>query len=126
MAGLSGFGETIALNALLTGRFLSLHTGDPGNTGANEVSGGAYVRQSVVFTLTGNNPTVAANNAVVQYPAATLTWGAVGFFGIWSAASGGSFVGGWPVSLPKTIEVDDIARWDVGKLKVGTDELVTL
>lgn len=125
MAGLSSFGETTALNALLTGRFLSLHTGDPGNTGANEVAGGAYVRQSVAFTNSGNNPTVAANSAVVQYPAATATWGSVGFFGIWTAASGGSFIGGWPVSLVKTIEIDDIARWDVGKLKIGTDELVS-
>ena len=125
MPGLSSFGETTALNALLTSRFLSLHTGDPGNTGANEVVGGAYARQAVAFTNTGNNPTVAANSAVVQYPAATATWGVIGFFGVWTAASGGSFIGGWPVALSKTVEIDDIARWDVGKLKIGTDELVT-
>jgi hypothetical protein len=30
--------------------FLSLHTGDPGESGAAEATGGGYERQSVLFT----------------------------------------------------------------------------
>lgn len=124
MAGLSSSGEAIVLTALLASRFVSLHTADPGNTGAGEVSGGAYARQSATFTQSGNNPTIAANNAVVQYPVATAAWGTVAFFGIWSAATAGTFYGGWPVEVAKVIGIDDTARWSAGSLKIGTDEII--
>lgn len=113
-------GESTVLNALLAARFVSLHTADPGNTGASEVAGGAYARQSATFVNSGNNPTVAANNAVIQYPTATALWGSITHFGLWSAASGGSFIAWSPVTTPKTIDVDDIARWEVGMLQVST------
>lgn len=120
--GLSVNGETTVLNALLAARFISLHTGDPGNTGANEVAGGAYARQGPVsFSNTGANPSTAANTALVQYPTATASWGTVTHFGIWSAASGGTFYGGASVVTPKVIDIDDIARWDIGKLTITAD-----
>ena len=124
MAGLSSAGEAVVLDALLTSRFLSMHSADPGNTGTSEISGNAYARQSVTFTKTGNNPTVAANNAVVQFPTATGNWGMISYFGIWSAVTAGTFLGGWPVTTPKSVDVEDTARWDVGQLKIGTDELI--
>ena len=118
---LASTGETTVLNALLAARFVSLHTADPGNTGANEVSGGAYARQAMTFANTGSNPTVAANTGVVQYPTATASWGTVTHFGIWSAVTGGTFLGYNTVTTPKAIGIDDIARWDIGKLTVTTD-----
>jgi hypothetical protein len=126
MPGLSGPAETIVLNALLTGRFISLHAGDPAGTGANEVIGAPYVRQSFVYSLSGNNPTVAANSAVIQFPTATEDWGLITYFGLWSAVSAGTFLGAWPVLAAKFVAEEDTARWDVGKLKIGTDELITL
>jgi hypothetical protein len=125
MSGLSGSGETTILNALLTARFISLHTADPGNTGASEVTGPAYVRQSYVYSLTGNNPTVAANTAVIQFPTATVDWGTITHFGLWSASTAGTFLGSWPVTTPKPVGAEDTARWDIGQLKIGSDELVT-
>jgi hypothetical protein len=122
MSGLAPNGENLVLDTLLTGRFISLHTADPGDTGLNEVAGGAYARQSAAFTKTGTNPTVAANSALIQFPTATAAWGIIGFFGIWSAASAGTFYGGWPVNTPKTVDIEDTARWNVGALKIGTDE----
>jgi hypothetical protein len=118
---LSANGETTVLAALLAGRFISLHTGDPGNTGASEVAGGSYARQSATFTNAGSNPTVASNNALIQYPTATAAWGTITHFGIWSAASGGTFYGGAAVTTPKVIDIDDIARWDATKLTVSAD-----
>jgi len=126
MSGLSGAGEILVLNALLTGRFVSLHTGDPGNTGVNEVTGTPYVRQSVTFAYTGNNPTTAANNIVVQFPTATGLWGTIYHFGIWDAATNGTFYGGWAVTAPKLIDVEDTARWDVGTMKISTDDVGTM
>jgi hypothetical protein len=122
MSGLSSGGENIVLDSLLAARFLSLHTADPGNTGAGEVVGGAYARQSATFTKTGSNPTIAANNAVIQFPTAIADWGTIGFFGLWTNVTGGTFLGGWPVTTPKPVGPDDTARWEVDKLKIGTDE----
>lgn len=114
-------GESTVLNALLAARFVSLHTADPGNTGANEVAGGSYARQAATFTNAGNNPTVASNSGVIQYPTATAPWGTVTHFGLWSASSGGSFLGSAAVTVPKTIDTDDIARWEIGKLQVSAN-----
>src|SRR5262245_20182599 len=97
MSGLAPNGESTVLNALLAARFVSLHTGDPGDTGLLEVSGGAYARQAATFTNTGTNPTVASNNSVIQFPTAIADWGLISHFGLWSAVSGGTFLGGWPV-----------------------------
>jgi len=124
MPGLSNNGESTVLTALLAARYISLHTADPANTGAGEVAGGAYVRQAATFTQSGANPTIAANSAVIQYPIATAAWGTIAHFGIWSAASAGTFLGGWPITLTKVVGIDDTVRWDVGKLKIGTDEII--
>lgn len=118
---LSSNGESTVLNALLASRFVSLHTADPGNTGANEVSGGSYARQAMTFSNVGSNPTVASNTGVVQYPTATAPWGTITHFGIWSASSGGTFLGSAAVTTPKTIATDDIARWEIGALDVSAD-----
>jgi len=118
---LSSTGETTVLNSLLAARFVSLHTSNPGNTGAGEVVGGGYARQAATFTNAGSNPTVSSNSALIQYPTATAPWGTITHFGIWSAASGGTFLAYNAVTVPKTIDTDDIARWEVGKLTVTTD-----
>lgn len=123
MAGLSGAGETVVLNALLAARFVSLHTSDPGNTGTAEVAGDTYIRQAGTFVNSGNNPTVAANNAPIQFPTAGASWGNITHFGLWSAATAGTFLGGWPVTTPKPVNIEDTVRWDTGQLKIGTDEL---
>lgn len=67
--------------------YLSLHTADPGSTGANEVTGAGYARQAITF----GNPVsgVAANTAALSYvnmPAAVIT-----HLGLWDAPTGGNF-----------------------------------
>lgn len=59
---------------------LSLHTGFPGTTGANEVTGGSYARVAVTFSaaaLSQRNLTAAA---AVSVPAGTIRWA-----GLWAA-----------------------------------------
>ena len=115
---LANEGELRALNGVLNGVFISLHTGAPGNTGANEIAGGAYARQPLgAYTLTGNNPTIASNNNVIQFPQATTNWGTITHFGVWSLAAGGLFVGGDPVTIARDILQGDAARWDPGNLQ---------
>lgn len=121
MAGLSTNGEVVALNALLAARFISLHTADPGNTGASEVAGGGYVRQSAAFTNSGGNPTLARNNALIQFPVATAAWGTITHFGVWSAAAGGTFYGSGAVGTPKAVAIDDIVRFLANAITVSSD-----
>lgn len=89
------------LNYLLTqlgtqGRWISLHSGDPGTTGANELS------------TSGGNPTYARKQTTWGTPAAGVMAGtaqtfdiaagrSVSYFGVWSAASGGSWITGGPL-----------------------------
>lgn len=65
----------------------SLHTADPGTTGANEVSGGspAYARKALTWT-SGSTGT-ATSSAVFDVPTSTTpAWS-----GIWSATTAGTF-----------------------------------
>jgi hypothetical protein len=122
MTGLSSTGEADILTPLTTNVYVSLHTADPGNTGANEVTGGGYVRQGpIAFANAGANPTVASNTAIITYPAATANYGVVGFFGLWTAATGGSFLGSAAVSLAIPINQGDSARFYAQTLTVSAD-----
>jgi hypothetical protein len=119
MVGLSSAGEALVLTPLTTTAFVSLHTADPGDTGANEITGGAYARQGpVTFANAGGNPTVASNSAIVTYPAATAAWGTISHFGIWSAATGGTFRGSGALSTPKPVNNGDTARFAANALTI--------
>ena len=121
MAGASSKGEKRMLDALLAGVYLSLHTADPGNTGASEMAGNGYTRKAATFTQTGENPTSASNDTLIQFNTATASWGTLNYFGIWSAASGGDFLGGAAVTNPKPVEADDVVRWLAGSLVVEAE-----
>ena len=115
---LADTGETTVLDALLTSRFLSLHTAAPPTS---EVSGSGYARQSVTFVKTsGPDPTVYKNSVAVQFPAATGSWGTITHFGIWSASSGGNLLAYNAVTTSKLVAIDDIARWEINALSVDT------
>jgi hypothetical protein len=116
MTGLSPAGEAAVLAAITANFTVSLHTADPGLTGANEVSGGAYARQGpVAFTNAGSEPTIASNSAIVAFPVATANWGTVSFFGAWNGAT---FEGSGAVSPPKPINTGDQARFQTGALTI--------
>lgn len=77
-----------ASNAIAAlGAYISLHTGAGGTTGANEATGGSYVRQLTAWTpgSTGVN-----NGSQVNIPCAAATYTEGGIF---SASTSGTFVG---------------------------------
>lgn len=122
MTGLSASGESTVLSALLAARYISLHTADPGPTGVNEVSGNAYARIGPMsFTAAGSNPTSYSNTALTEFPIATGLWGTVTHFGVWSAASGGTFLGSGALNTSKLVDVDDLARFPIGSLIITAD-----
>jgi hypothetical protein len=112
-------GETAVMDALLVGRFVSLHTGIPPG---NEVVGGAYARQPATFVQTsGPDPTIYKNDALIAYPTATGAWGIIAYFGIWSALTGGSLLAYNVVGASKPVDAGDSARWDPNSLTVDTN-----
>lgn len=82
--------EQNAITDLATARWthLSLHTADPGSTGANEASGGTYARVALSWGAASAGDADAAE-ATVDVPAGAYT-----HYGIWSASTGGTFRGG--------------------------------
>ena len=119
MTGLSSSGEAAVLTPLTTTAYVSLHTSSPDDTGSLEVSGGAYARQGpIAFAETGNNPTVASNSAILTFPQATASWGTVGWFGLWTAAIGGTFRGSAALTAPGPVNNGDTARFLVGSLTI--------
>lgn len=70
------------------GAYVSAHTNDPGITGANEVSGGVYARVQANLP-TGSNGAGTAPAVNIPIPAGVT----VKYLGVWSAATGGTFIG---------------------------------
>lgn len=87
--------ETAALAIAGLGTFISAHTADPGTTGASEASGGspAYARQATTWAGGVVDGAVPGSQVTFNLPAGTY-----GFFGIWTAATGGTFIGGGTIN----------------------------
>lgn len=101
--------------------YISLHTGDPGETGANEVSGGSYGRASVTNNNT-NFPAASggakANGAEIAFPTPSAGWGTVSHAGVWDASSGGNFLWGGGLTVSKAINSGDDVVIPVGDFDV--------
>lgn len=111
------FGETTWTAP--TTHYLSLHTSDPGETGATgELSGSGYVRQSIGFTVTNNT---ATNTAVVEFPTATGSWGTITHIAIWDASSGGNAIAYAALTSSKAIASGDVLRLPAGDLDITLD-----
>lgn len=112
-----------------TATYVALHTANPGETGANEVTAGvfpAYVRQDAAKGSTVDTGWTAAVDGVCKnakqliYPvhngAAPLT---VTHFSVWDAATSGNMLVYAPLASPRTLEVGDVFVVDVQKLTVS-------
>jgi hypothetical protein len=88
--------EAAALAITALGDRISLHTADPGTTGANEASGGSYARQQT--TWTGGSSDGSVPGSQVAIPANPGTYS---HYGVWS--SGGTFIGGTALSSAATL-----------------------
>lgn len=84
---------------------ISLHTGDPSTTGANEATGGspAYARKAVTWAAAASGQ--RSNNAALTFdvPAGTYQYA-----GMWDALTVGNFYGYFPLGgfTPMTANID--------------------
>jgi hypothetical protein len=101
------------LDAALDGAYVSLHTGDPGSTGANEVTGGSYARQVPTYSAAASKekPTSATCD-FSGMPACTVT-----HVGAWTASSGGTFRIGGALTESKVVGSGATFRFSSGDLK---------
>lgn len=88
--------EAAADSIIALGTWISLHTADPGTTGASEATGGspAYAREQTTWSADTTDDGIRAGTQVtIDLPAGTYT-----HFGLWSAETGGTFVGGGAIT----------------------------
>ena len=87
------------------------------NAGGTELSGNGYARVAVAFDAASGGTT--DNTAVVDFPACTgSNWGAVAYWSIWDASTGGNMLLHGAFTSAKTIEVNDVLRVDAGDLDI--------
>lgn len=71
--------------------FMSLHSADPGTTGANELSGGSpgYARKAITWSAAAAGAKAISNQPVFDVEGGDT----VAFVGFWSASTAGTFYG---------------------------------
>jgi len=93
--------------------FTAIADGEAGSV--TELSGSAYARQTVAFTTSGNT---TSNNAAVEFPTATGSWGTVTHVGVYDASSSGNLMAYATLSSSKAIATGDVFRVPSGDLDI--------
>lgn len=82
-----------------TARYLSMHTADPGATGASEASGTGYARQVLTFGAAASSQ-AKNSSATSMTPSAAL--GVLTHVAIWDALTGGNMLYSGPLTAAVT------------------------
>lgn len=114
---------------------ISLHTANPGETGASELaSTGGYVRAAIASNLNnwrstnGTTGSVSSgttgqtsNATAANFPTPTANWGTVTHFAIWDASTGGNCLLYGALTVTKTINQGDSVSFADGALVATFD-----
>jgi hypothetical protein len=87
------------------GDYISAHTADPSTTGANEVVGGTYARVQTTWGASSSGDQTGSE-VDLNIPGGTT----VTHWGVWSAGSGGTFIGGFQLDSSETFGADGILK----------------
>jgi hypothetical protein len=90
--------------------WIQLHTGDPGSAGTANVAGESKRKEA---TLTGT--ATLSNSGVVKWTEVS-TAETYKYFSVWSAESGGTFIGKEPLEAEKAVSAKDHAEFAAGTL----------
>lgn len=77
--------------------FVSLHTADPGTTGANEVAGGSYVRVATVWGSASGGAVTGSQVSIVVPTGTTVTHA-----GLWTTSTAGTFYASCQLPSPQS------------------------
>ena len=106
--------------------YLSLHTGDPGESGVgSEVSGGSYARVAITNNNTNfpvcpstGTPT-KSNGQPFTFPTSTASWGTVTHWALYDASSGGTnMIAHGAFSTPRLVAIGKTMRVPTGGLTI--------
>lgn len=96
-----------AVNAIaVLGDWITAHTADPGATGASEVAGGSYARQQTTWDAPAAGDRVGTQVAIPVPAGTTVT-----HWGIRSAVSGGTWIGGFALPAPEVFGAAGTLQW---------------
>lgn len=99
-----------------TAWWVGLFTAAPGEAGGGtEVSGSAYTREAVTFTVSGDT---ATNSGAVEFPEATGTWGTITHIAVFDAETSGNMLVYATLTASKAIASGDILRFPAGDIDV--------
>ena len=102
-----------------TAWYLGLFTAAPGESGGGtELSGSSYARQSITFTVSGNN---ASNDAAIEFPTASGSWGTITHVAVFDASTSGNMIAYASLTASKTIDTGDVLRVPAGDLDITLD-----
>lgn len=106
--------------------YVSLHSADPGLTGASELTSGTapgYARVAVTANTTNwsapaTNGSVRqiANAVAIAFATASGAWPTATHFGLWDASTTGNFYRGNALTASKTVASGDTASFAIGDL----------
>jgi hypothetical protein len=99
--GYQNAGKVVALSALATAaKYVSMHTGDPGSAGANELTGGTpvYAAQQATWTTPTTDTLALSNQPLFNIPAGST----VTHVAFRTAATGGDVLWSRALPIPET------------------------
>ena len=101
--------------------YVALFVGDPGEAGAGgtEVSGNNYARTALGATTRTDNSVV--NDAAVEFPEASGSWGTIDYVALYDASTAGNFLGSVAVDSPLAVGSGATARFAAGTLEFTLD-----
>ena len=119
MARLPAAQENAGLNAMFvpsTTYYLALFTSDPSTTGASgEVTGGSYARQAIAFGSASAGSQASTN--AQTFTNMPVEAGGVPYFGLFTSASSGTFLGGGTTSgLSGAISAGSTVTFSIGSV----------
>lgn len=106
--------------------YVSLHSADPGDTGASELSGNSYARAQlnpdtnnstdVNWNAKGTSGQAAtmSNKLDITFPTATGNWTTATYFGIWDASSSGNLLWSGAITGGLTVNNGNTAKFTAG------------
>jgi hypothetical protein len=97
---------------------LSLHDGDPGTTGANELTASPYARQQTAFDAAANGEAVNSDEETFDTGESTT----ITHVGLWTdtAANNGDFLWRGTLDTNKNVDDGDQIAFDAGDVTVPT------
>ena len=127
MSGMTDYMEVKVLDAALNNtsfavasQYISLHTGDPGETGASNVlTDSGYARKSASFGAAVSGAGTCTNDAEVVFNAiADAGPFVVTHFAIWDALTSGNCLIKGALATSKSFSLADVPRFPIGSLVV--------